>query len=175
MAATRAPAMTPVILAIDPGAKGGWCVRSDVWAAGAASSAEMRRAVCTGAVERARERDRPLVVVAERWTAGGARGHAQWVGLGGAWGRWAEALELAGVPATRIVRVYPQTWRKVLAGLPRRTGEQAKASAQLVARGLLKRECGSDEAEAACIALWAESASEVAEVAKRRSRKRRAG
>ena len=156
------------ILAIDPGATGGWCVRTPgSWTSGSVKSASDRRGVCEAAVLAADTNHAPLVVVAEQWTAGGIRGHAQWIGLGGAWGRWAEALELAGVPSKRIVRVYPQTWRKMLAGLPRRTGAEAKASAQLVARGLLKRDVGTDEAEAVCIARWAETSAEVADVARR--------
>jgi hypothetical protein len=115
-----------------------------------------------------------LVAVVERWTAGGARGHAQWLGLGAARGRWLEALELAGVPESRIVGVYPQTWRTALAPLPRKTGEQAKASAVLVARGLLGREPSTDEAEAVCMARWALGAPEVAAAARKTMRARRA-
>ena len=159
------------VLAIDPGATGGWCIRTlGSWYSGTAKSASDRRAACEAALLAADTNHAPLVVVAEQWTAGGIRGHAQWVGLGGAWGRWAEALELAGVPAKRIVRVYPQTWRKLLAGLPRRTGVEAKASAQLVARSLLGRDVGTDEAEAVCIARWSETAAEVADVARKAMR-----
>jgi hypothetical protein len=155
------------ILAIDPGNTGGWCIRTPgSWSAGAAKSAVERRGVCDAAILAADTNHTPLIVVAEQWTAGGVRGHLQWVGLGSAWGRWAEALELAGVPKSRIVRVYPQTWRKVLAGLPRRTGKEAKASAQLVARSLLHRDVGTDEAEAVCIARWSETATEVTDVAR---------
>jgi hypothetical protein len=61
----------------------------------------------------------------------------------------------------------------MLAGLPRRTGEQAKASALLVARGITGRTCQADEAEAVCIARWAESSAEVALAVAKAARKRK--
>lgn len=166
--------MSAVILAIDPGARGGWCVVSPggTRMSGDAKSAEERAGAIVHARALAALNEAPIVAVVEKWTAGGARGHAQWVGIGAARGRWLEALELGGV--TRIVDVYPQRWRTLLAGLPRRTGEQAKASALLVARGLMQRECGPDEAEAVCIAAWAARSPEVAAMAAKKTRAKRA-
>lgn len=162
-----------VILAIDPGATSGAALwsRGRLEMAAAVTSAAARGDCVTAATNAAALAGVPLVVVMERWTAGGHRGHAQIVGLGAQAGRWLEALELAGIPAADVVRVYPQTWRAVLAPLPRKTGEQAKASARMIAAGHLGREVLTDAAEAACIALWAAQSDEVAAMSARLQRR----
>lgn len=168
-----APGAAAVILAIDPGATSGAALHHGgrprlAWTCATAAD---RAEVIATALRTAADIGVPLVVVMERWTAGGARGHAQIVGLGAQAGRWLEALELAGIPAADVVRVYPQTWRAVLAPMPRKTGEQAKASARMVAAGHLGREVLTDAAEAACIALWAAQSDEAAAMAARLQRR----
>ena len=177
-----APGAAVVILAIDPGATSGAALHYGgrprlAWTC--ATAAERAEVIAT-ALRTAADLGAPLVVVMERWTAGGARGHAQIVGLGAQAGRWLEALELAGIPAADVVRVYPQTWRAVLAPMPRKTGAAAKASARRVAAGYLGREVLTDAAEATCIALWAAQSDDVEAMAARLQRRaererRRAG
>jgi len=166
-----------VILAIDPGATSGWAVvaRGRVFASGVARTAADRAGVVGD--WSASLLGLPDVAVVETWTVGGGRGRAggtRWtpstmIGLGAARGRWLERLELACVPARRIVSVTPATWRAVLAGLPRKTTDDAKRSAAIVARAKVGRPVEPDEAEAICIGLWAAHAPEVGAVLPRRS------
>ena len=142
------------VLGGDPGARGGWAAidlaEPGYVASGVACSAIERQTAIASYVTGS------TLVVLESWTAGGEWGVAQMLGLGSQRGRWLEALELAGVPESSIVGVYPQTWRTTLAPLARRTGEEAKRSALLVAKAIAKRPLAStDEAEAICIAKWA--------------------
>jgi hypothetical protein len=166
--------LAAVILAVDPGAKGGWCVLTpERCVAGPASTARERQCAVAGAAGEAEFLSLPLVVVMERWTAGGKWGAATMMGLGAQAGRWSEAVETYA-PAARVVRVYAQTWRAgVLRGLPWRSREQAARSAGLVAAKRLGRACGPDEGVAACIAIWAEASAEVARVAGMRAKRKR--
>ncbi len=160
--------MTPhrcAILAIDPGKASGW----SIWLAG--------RIVTWGPcdpgselsiVEAARtyERDEslPLVVVAEKWSAGGWRSAASMIGLGAQWGRWEGALRLAGHPMRRVVRVYPQTWRSAMLRPGKRgvTSEEWKHLAATRA-GWVTSEIMADHnvADAVCIGEWATRAAIV--------------
>lgn len=174
------------ILAIDPGKVSGvaLAIGSRVVDVVRVTCAAERRGIVLDALTVAEREGAPLVVVVEQWTVGAGHsrakdGKTRWtpatmLGLGAQRGRWLEALDLAGVPASRIVSVTPAEWRAVLSPLPRRTTEQAKASAIVIARGLLGREVGPDEAEAACIARWASSAAVVREAAAKRVRRRKA-
>lgn len=156
-----------ITLAIDPAATSGWAIGEGgrVLDAGIVRSAAERRDTIRFALDIASSS--PLCVVAEDWTAGGELGIRQILGMGAAWGRWAEAIELAGISPIAITRVYPQTWRSVLAPLARRTGEEAKRSARVIARGLLKRrDIATDAAEAACICKWAMTQAAMASVAR---------
>lgn len=173
--------MSACILTIDPGSTGGAALHYDgkprrAWTV---STAAERRLVIASAKAIAAQRDEVLVVIVEKWSAGGERGHAQILGLGSQAGRWLEALELAGIDAADVVRVYPQTWRTVLAPMPRKTGEQAKASARVIASGHLGLDVPTDAAEAVCMGLWAAGAEDVAEVVtklqRRAERARRKG
>jgi hypothetical protein len=163
-----------IVIAVDPGAIAGWAIAADgvIVASGSAKNITERidaldklEAVLMGDV------DERVVAVLETWTVGGGRGRdgqgTRWtpqtmIGLGASRGRWLEQLALAGLPDRRIVSVTPSTWRgAILDGLRRRTTDECKASAQMVARLRLGHEVGPDEAEAVCIALWAMHAREV--------------
>lgn len=118
---------------------------------------------------------KPLVMVGETWGRGGARGIAQWQGLGAAWKQWDWALDDAWEqlreqgyrsPAPKRCRVHVSTWRsKVFGG---RVGkDMAKKLAVVVANrefGLKLTDDQHDGAEAACILKWALHAPEVAAV-----------
>lgn len=161
-------ALPALVLSIDPGQTSGWAVawNGRVTVAGSARTASVRAGIVTAAVRDASDAGLPLIVVREDWSVGGIRmTPATMLGLGAQWGRWAEHLDLHDVPAKNVVRVKPQRWRSALAGLPRRSRAEAKASACLVARGLLSRDVEEDEGEAVVIAHWALHAIEVAEVA----------
>lgn len=156
-----------VVLGIDPGATSGWAVvlRGDpTGAIGIARTAPERRDAVMYAQQVADRSGLPLVVVAEKWSAGGWASHTTLLGLGAAWGAWREALVECGVPERRVVRVLTQTWRAaVLGGGNRRGGRDWKREAVEWARRALGREVGPDAAEALAIAVWGARAGEVAE------------
>lgn len=161
--------MTPhpcTILAIDPGEVSGWAVmsRDRCIASGTATTHEARTTAVLVADAESTLTGTRLVVVGEKWTAGGLHANpATMAGLGAAWGAWAAALEAEGVPKSRIVRVYPQTWRaRVLA--PRRgtRSDALKLMAVRRASHEIGREPDHDEADAVCIGIWATRAAEVA-------------
>lgn len=158
-----------VILGIDSGARSGWCitVRGTRHASGTARTALERRGVVERAQGVARAIALPLVVVGETWSRGGWASFATILGMGTGWGRWAEALELAGHPATRIVRVLPGTWRPPTVGKHKGTDEY-KAAAIARVKGAHRVVVGPDEAEAICIADWGARAAEVVEVLPKR-------
>src|SRR5688500_4433530 len=104
-----------VLLAVDPGKRGGWCIvaPSGYRISGTATRAEDRRDVLLHANTCASANEVPIVAVVERWTAGSSDGRgdskgvrwnaASMIGTGSQRGRWLEALEIGGVPATRVV------------------------------------------------------------------------
>jgi hypothetical protein len=154
-----------VLLSVDPGARGGWAlfVRGKRMASGVARNALERAAVIARAQAYEAEFGIALVVVGEKWSRGGWFSFDVIVGTGAAWGRWAEALELAEHPARRIVRVLPATWRAPTVG--KHKGSDAyKAAAIKRVRGLYRIEVGADEAEALCIGEWGSRAPEVLEL-----------
>lgn len=183
-----------VILAIDPGRVSGWAIVSPrraatdtrqpvtVWSGQTTDGpknhiVEMARDIATNDVMR------PLIVVAETWTAGN-REHdrrmkaAVLLGLGAAWQRWVTAFDEIGVPKSRIVRVNTATWRsKVIGGPMNRSTEEWKRLARMHAEQRFRERRqqdaipGDDEAEALCIAAWAMYAGRVGEVVKRAGRR----
>lgn len=88
--------------------------------------------------------------------------------LGASHERWRAAWRRAGYPASRVVKVYPASWRaKVLGGgahaMPReqvRPIELASAQAEVGA----SCDVGPDEAAAICISRWAAIAPAVGKV-----------
>lgn len=156
-----------VVLGIDPGATSGWAVvlrGEPTGAIGIARTAIDRHHAIMSAIQIADRNSLPLVVVAEKWSAGGWASHTTLLGLGAAWGAWREALVECGVSERRVVRVLTQTWRAaVLGGGNRRGGRDWKREAVEWARRALGREVGPDAAEALAIAVWGARAGEVAE------------
>jgi len=161
-----------VILAIDPGKRCGW----SIWIAGRlATHGTATPGEEFGIVQAARvfeaEESIPLVVVAEKWTAGGPfAGARTMAGLGAAWGRWDGALRACQHPMRRVVRVYPQTWRAaVLAPRWGATSEQLKHLSATVASSIVGDPIlDHNEADAINIGKWATLSSEVAAVLPKR-------
>lgn len=171
-------ALTPhrcLVFGIDPGSTSGWAMLwrdaegRDHLRAGSCRLGDAGE-VSREAVRLAAELGLPLVVVAERWTAGGWKATSTLLGLGAAWGVWKLALEQAGVPKRRVVRVYSQTWRAKVIGGPQRKTEEWKRDAQRVTFARFAQDLDPDAAEAACIATWGAMASEVGAVVPRTRR-----
>ena len=177
MRESRAPSFTAhpcVILAVDPGAKSGWAIfdRGRYVTSGVATRSLGRKVAIDSATDQAKMSGLPLVIVAEKWTAGGLHANpATMAGLGAAWGMWAEAIEEAGIPKARIVRVFPQTWRAAILQPRRGTkSEVLKAMSVVRAQAITgMADVNHDEADAVCIGLWATKAAVVAaKIPKRR-------
>lgn len=109
-----------------------------------------------------KEHDLPLMVAGEKWNAGNVRNDptmtpAVLAGLGKAWGRWDLCREIAGVPASRVVRFFPHEWRGALWGKAgRRRGVKStewKDRAQKHVEAIFGVRVGPDCAEAICISL----------------------
>jgi hypothetical protein len=155
------------LLAIDQAETSGWAfalvgpeIRQFTWA-GTAKTAAERADVVRQAAERAALHGVDLYVVLEDHGdfhfGRGNMSVRSLLGMGAARGRWAEALELAGVPKSRISMVTPKAWRRAVLGLGGNAkAEHAKAAAQLHARAVLDYDPGPDAAEALCILLWGE-------------------
>lgn len=171
-----------VVLAVDPGKVSGYALfcRGELQDSYEVTSADVREYCVNHAVNLSDNERLPLVVVAEKWTAGGWRSAASMIGLGAAWGAWAEQLERYGVPKRRIMRVYSQTWRAAVIGGAQRSSAAWKTAAMQRARPVFKGVHGTstfvgpDEAEAICIGLWAIKAGEVAAALPKAKKKRAA-
>jgi hypothetical protein len=179
------------LLSIDPGATSGWALwssrlcASDVppgaitreqdgvtwwWETGIADDWRSRRGIVLDAVQRALDRSRPLVVVAETWP--GLRGTAL-AGLGAQWGRWLAELERLDLPARRIVRLTTGDWRRVvLGGVRCRSTEAWKAASRARAHAVLGHDPGPDAADALCIGLAGLRSPSVANAIGKRELKR---
>ncbi len=165
-----------VVLGVDPGATSGWAIISSKPVImndpdGTVSTNIMvgetrcmHRHAVDLAIDVAHRAGLPLIVVAEKWTAGGWASHTALLGLGAAWGTWEVALREAGHPKRRIVRVCSQTWRARVIGGRQRPTEAWKAAAQACARRRFNIDMGPDAADATCIALWGMYAGEVGAV-----------
>ena len=163
------------ILAIDPGTTSGWAVYSidRCIASGTATTHDQRvLAIEIAQAEESRSKQK-LIVVAEKWTAGGAFGGARTMGgLGAQWGMWQAALESRDVPKARIVRVYPQTWRSKVLGGHQRGVKSAEWALRAAKRAEMEtgHPCSDDEAEAVCVGAWALRAEAVRDKAPSRRR-----
>ena len=127
----------------------------------------------------AEEAKRPLTVVAETWPTGDRVidrrvKAATLLGRGAPWAAWQEALDQAGVPRRRVVRVNTSTGRaKVIGGPMTRSTEEWKHLAKLHAEQRFPARARSsivpadDEAEALCIGAWAMYAGPVGVALKR--------
>lgn len=169
-----------VVLGLDGGKQSGWCIWTPTTfhigtilnRVGAESE---RVAVVEAAIRVAEKLGLGLVVVAEKWTAGGwgkdrRMNAATLMGLGAAWRDWQRVLQHWKVPKKRIVRVNVRTWQgRLLSGLGARTSDQLKAAAKRVVHARYPRLATSDEYtsdayDAGCIALWGSQSGEVATV-----------
>lgn len=156
-----------VVLGIDPGATSGWAVfvAGHLVECGVAKTAADRAHAIARALALAVSRQGaptlPVVIVAEGWSAGGWKGIKQVLGMGASWGRWQEAIELAGVPEKRVVRVLTQRWRSDLRLHAKSdTGVYARARWPMLA----EERYTHDTADAACVGAWGCHAAEVAAV-----------
>jgi hypothetical protein len=141
-------------------------------ASGSARSASEIVAAVQVATDQEKRGGGRLAVAAETWSPGWAkyaRNSKTVFGLGAAWGRWALALELAGVPKARISRVLPQTWRRLVLG----NGALGKPAAVAYARSRFGVVAGEDEAEALCIAAWGLVQSRMGQSGGRQQRQRK--
>lgn len=154
------PASEPipaVILAIDPGTHAGYCVTlRGVYESSGTVKRGGEAVPVEAAVYLATRENLPLLVVAEKWTPGGRfSGLRTMISLGAAWGRWEGAVLAASVPMSRVVRVYPATWRAYVGIRPgtRREAidEHVSAYARAYAGEAMRTD---DEADAVCIAAW---------------------
>ncbi|MCH9839215.1 hypothetical protein K0U83_26370 [bacterium] len=162
------------ILAIDPGRTSGWAVFAfdRCIASGTATTHDQRVLAIEIAQAEESRSGRKLIVVAEKWAPGGRWYTATMTGIGAAWGMWQAALESCGVPAARIVRVYPQTWRaKVLGGGWGVKSDEWALRAAKRAETETGHPCSDDEAEAVCVGAWALRAEAVRDKAPSRRRK----
>jgi hypothetical protein len=162
-----APPYPATVLAIDPGATSGFAVvrGGRVLGSGTARCAADRRRILDAWGEK------PDIIVREDWTRGGQWGFKQVLGMGAEWGRWAEAIELAGLRPLRVKKVEPNEWRWPLLGRSRRTREQWKRAA-IDYVGALNIDAGSDESEAICIGLFATRSEDVWNALTARERRR---
>lgn len=110
-----------MVLGIDPGKVGGYALLDqggNVLESGQVKEREAlkRRAVLRRLVTECLARGVDAVVCREKWSAGGFAGPSTMAGLGAAWGRWQESMTLNApmLPDSRIVAVYPQTWRSAV-------------------------------------------------------------
>lgn len=170
----RAPARTAgasysplpcVVLAIDPGTTSGWAVltpegRWQLGVLGPDARHAARLLVVAIATDAVVVHGLPLVVVAERWAM-------RWRPAGApreSWGQWLSALDEAGVPRRRIVRVNVGRWSARLLGGMALTTEQRQSRSVLVAKARFGLDVTHDEAAALLMALWGSRAGEVARV-----------
>ena len=157
------------ILSVDTAEKSGWCLTHN---GGYVFSGMVRSSnpaavsdVIKMAIAHAAPDGSHVVLVlekphAQRGRRGGHRTNiATLVGMGAARGTWLTMWKLAGMPASRVVSVAPDVWRR------RVMGGQGAVAEQVVASAWAKREVTQpDEAAACCIAQWARFAGEVVAV-----------
>jgi hypothetical protein len=164
---TEAPAPKPwlcVVLGVDTACTSGWCIcvsgrRVDSGELDTLDPAELGRVV-QWAVDLGAVGSLPVCLVLEAPWGGTV---ATLVGLGAARERWQRAWRDAGQATGRVVRVKPSTWRAPVLGghyvsAPR---DETREQEQLVARAIVGRVVGADEAAAILIARWAAHAAPV--------------
>jgi hypothetical protein len=130
-----------IVLAIDPGRKSGWAlfIAGRLDAHGDGNTHDARTAAVLRALDRSKVLGLPLVVVGETWKASrnaktdARMNPATLAGLGAAWGLWAAALEMAGVPKARVMRVAQNDWKRKVVG----TSYAKHAATLLTVRRLL--------------------------------------
>jgi hypothetical protein len=173
----EAPSPQPwlaVVLAVDTAARSGWAIsvsgrRVDSGEADTLDTTLLDRVV-HWAVDLADLSTLPLVMVLESPWGGNVHIVAA---LGVARERWLRAWRDAGQAPGRVVKVMPGTWRGPVLGrewvsAPR---DQVRAHEQRVARALMGRDVGPDEAPAILIARWASHAAPVGKAIGKRAAK----
>ncbi len=174
---TEAPAPRPwlaVVLGIDTARQSGWAIsvsgrRVDSGECDTLDAASLTHVV-RWAVDLGEVANLPVALVLEQPWGGDPRIVAA---LGAARERWLRAWRDADQAKARVVLVSPSTWRGPVLGrgwvsAPR---EQVRAQEQLVARALVGREVGGDEAAAVLIARWASHAGAVGRAIGKRASK----
>lgn len=161
-----------IILGVDPAKVSGWCLLAATQGnaahltSGTARSQQDREAVAVRLAALTAQHECPCVVAAETWGAYGRFGGARTQrGLGEAWGMWRAELDRVGIPARRVVRVYPVQWRAAVLGMGGKgaTSDVVRVRARAYAHERYGWTCATDdEAEAICIATWAIGARESA-------------
>lgn len=113
------------------------------------------------AIEHAAKLGLPLVVVSEKWGSGNSSNDpnatkAMLAGLSATWGKYDLCREMAGIPASRVVRVMPTEWQPAIVGSHLRGMDkpERKAAIQLFLRQHYNLDVTSDEADAVCIGLF---------------------
>ena len=166
-----------VILCLDGGAQSGWAIWTPTTLhlgtifnrVGAEAE---RIAVVEAAIQIAQKLGLGLVVVGEKWTAGGwskdrRMNASTLMGLGAAWRDWQRVLQHYRVPKKRILRVNVRTWQgKMLSGLGAKRSAELKAVARMVVCARYPKYANSDHTpdafDAGCMCLWASQSGEVA-------------
>lgn len=112
-----------LVVGIDPGEVSGigYSFEGDVIQFSTVEKAEHRQEIVVSLFEQASDLNLPIVVVMEKWTAGGkAMNPEMLTGLGQQAGRWLQCFEQAhALFSDQLVvyhRVYPQTWRAAIFG-----------------------------------------------------------
>ncbi len=159
-----------IVMAIDPGKVSGvaYLLRDEIIDHRVVKTASERAKAIQFALTLEEDTGLPLIVVGESW-----KGRARWqgrntqtlAGIGAAWGRWAEALELLGVPKRRTLRIDTGTWRRAVFGGPaKRRSEMWKRMAVSWVEAHYGVVVSDDEAEAICIGWLAQRRPQTAAV-----------
>jgi len=172
-----APAPKPwlaVLLSVDTARRSGWGVsvsgrRVDSGELETLDEAAIDKVVLW-AVDLAALQQLPLVLVLESPWGGNVHVVAA---LGQARERWRRAWCAAGQASARIVKVTPNEWRGPVLGsryvkAPR---EEIRAQEQLIARAMVGRVVGPDEAPAILIGHWGSHAAEVGKAIGKRAQR----
>lgn len=155
--------MNAHVLGIDPGANSGAALLAPNGRVLLAEQvrkgdAHKRANIVLRAVEAARVHSTDLVVMREKWQAGGRRANPKMLaGLGMAWGLWLEQLYMhaGGLPSSRYHQVYPSTWRKHVLGAHATSSDGWQRLTEQYVRNRWNIEPGPDAAVACCVGAFA--------------------
>lgn len=156
--------MNAHVLAVDPGAAMGAAILGPDGEPIehhqlAVKDAHKRTLIVTRVVHLALSDNTDIVVVREKWQAGGRRANPKMMaGLGAAWGLWVEQLKLYApwLPSSRFHQVYPSMWRKHVLGAGAKDSAGWHTLAQnYVASRFKIEDAGPDATVALCIGAYA--------------------
>jgi hypothetical protein len=121
----------------------------------------------------------PLMVCSEKWGSGNQSNDpnatkAMLAGLSATWGKYDLCREMAGIPASRVVRFLPTEWQPAIVGPHLRGMEKParKSEIQLFLRRHYALDVSEDEADACCIGLFGMRDARVAQAMPKRARKK---